>query len=298
MDCRELKAMMDSYISDELLIETNHEVLRHLENCADCRGEMSSRRALKDQLRHAVKSSDEMQIDAVFYSRTAAKLKEVALRPGSWERLTGGRFLSARFIAVGLAWVMLATVGSVVWINRSRDTAINIFSNSNSDLANAVRASWAQMTSLAVGDHENCAVKFRLKEDPITLDEAAVKFGSYNKDLDKVVMAAFKTESNTDLGADIQFLEAHSCIYNGRRFAHIVVKHKGRVVSLLVTDTDLPTDNDDVQTARYDGAMNAAGFHFGHHAVFVVSELPAADNVMVAKAIAPAIRLHVEKLGA
>lgn len=287
--------MMDSYISDELLIETNHEVLRHLENCPSCRGEMSSCRALKTQLRHAVKSSGEVQIDPVFYSRTVASLKETALRPGPWERLTDGRFLSFRLAAVGFACVLFAVVGSFVWLNRPKNTEYSTVANANTGIANAVRASWIEMTSLAAGDHENCAVEFHLKEIPVSLDEAAKKFGAYNKDLDKVVVAAFKSNPQPDIATDIEFLEAHSCVYNGRRFAHVVVKHKGRIVSLLVTDTDLPTGNDDVQSASLDGS---AGFLAGHHAVFVVSKLGESENAMLAKAVAPAIRLHIEKLRA
>ena len=75
MDCRELKPIMDSYISDELLIETNHDVLRHLENCSDCRREMSDRRALKLRIRHTIRSSSEMQIDPGFAARTTAGLR-------------------------------------------------------------------------------------------------------------------------------------------------------------------------------------------------------------------------------
>ncbi len=47
--------MMDSYLGDELLVETNHEVLRHLENCPACRNELAARRGLLAQMRSAVK---------------------------------------------------------------------------------------------------------------------------------------------------------------------------------------------------------------------------------------------------
>ena len=137
MDCRELKVMMDSYIGDELLIETNHEVLRHLENCVDCRREMSSRRALKSQLRNAIKGAAEMQIDNIFYSRTVASLKETALQPGIWERLTGGRFLSARLVAVGFACLLLATVGSMVWLNRPKPTEFATVANTNKSVVSS-----------------------------------------------------------------------------------------------------------------------------------------------------------------
>ncbi|HQZ94673.1 MAG TPA: zf-HC2 domain-containing protein [Pyrinomonadaceae bacterium] len=292
MDCRELKAMIDSYISDELLVETNHEVLRHLESCADCRYEMSSRRALKAQLRHAVKNSAEVQIDPVYYSRMAAELKETAMNPGWIEKLTGGFHVPARMVAVGFACLLLAVTGTMVWMNR---TNVFVTLNNNTDIVKAVRASWAELTSLAVGDHENCAVKYNLKEDPITLDEAATKFGAYNKDLDNVMMAGFKGTANAEVSGDVEFIESHSCVYEGRRFAHVVVKHKGKMVSILMTDTDLPGDSYGIQTALYDGAVGAAGFLAGHHAVFIVSQLAESDNVVLANAIAPAIRSHVEK---
>lgn len=283
--------MMDSYISDELLIETNHEVLRHLENCPVCRGEMASRRALKDKLRQVVKSSAETQIDPVFYSRAAANLRDAALSPGWFERVTGGRHSPVRLAVVGFACLLLVATGAMVWMNRSETSFLSF--NNNTSIANAVRASWNELTSLAVGDHENCAVKYNLKEDPITLDEAATKFGAYNKDLDKLIMAAFKSDAKVSGG--VEFVESHSCVYEGRRFAHVVVKHNGKMVSVLMTDTDLPGEGYDVKTAIYDGAIGAAGFVAGHHAVFVVSQLAESENIMLADAIAPAIRSHVGK---
>ena len=44
MQCCDLREVADSYLSDELLVETNHEVIVHLEACADCHRELSARR--------------------------------------------------------------------------------------------------------------------------------------------------------------------------------------------------------------------------------------------------------------
>lgn len=301
MDCKELRTMIDSYISDELLIETNHGVLRHLENCPACRREISDRRSLKLRLQHIVRNAEETQMDPIFATRLASNLQDIALRPNVWTRFAlSGRYLNFRMVAVGFASVLILALGGAVWLNRQNATPLTAQtqnSNTNAELANAVRVSWDEMTSHAVGDHENCAVEYHLKEDPITLDEASVKYAAYNKDLDKVMMAAFKADPNSEVSGDTEFIEAHSCLFEGRRFAHIVVKHKGRIVSVLVTDTDLPGP-EDVQTAHFDRSMNAAGFQVGHHAVFVVSQLADADNVMLAKAVSPAMRLHVAKLGA
>ncbi len=299
---------MDSYISDELLIETNHEVLRHLENCPDCCGELAERRNLKLRIRHTVKSAAESQLNPVFAKRVTTSLRDMALRPSLWETMTGGSdVFSSRAMAFGFACIIFLAIGGIVWLNlRNSPSKIQEARQTNnsqisdpgeSEIAHAVRVSWKDMTSQAVGDHKNCAIEFHLKENPISLDEAAVSHGAFNKDLDKAVVAALKKvfTGNTPDGAEL--LEAHSCLYDGRRFAHIVLRHKGQVVSLLVTDTDLPSDNDDIQSARFDD-MNAAGFHVGHHAVFVVSQLAEAENVLLARTIAPAIRLHAEKVGA
>ena len=131
--------------------------------------------------------------------------------------------------------------------------------------------------------------------EAISLDEAAKTYEAFYKDLDKTVETAIKSDFTS---GNATILERHMCVYEGRRFAHIVFKRDGKVVSILVTDTDLPTGNGDVMTAKYDDNTNAAGIHFGHYALFVVSDLPRDENVTLVKKIAPAVRLHTEKLRA
>ena len=41
-DCRQIRELMDSYISGELTVESNHDVLRHLERCESCRAELAA----------------------------------------------------------------------------------------------------------------------------------------------------------------------------------------------------------------------------------------------------------------
>ena len=42
MECRDVREMADSFLGEELLTETNHEILRHLETCPVCRAELGS----------------------------------------------------------------------------------------------------------------------------------------------------------------------------------------------------------------------------------------------------------------
>ena len=53
MQCRDVRELADSFLSEQLLVETNHELLRHLETCPDCRADIAGRRALRDGLRAA-----------------------------------------------------------------------------------------------------------------------------------------------------------------------------------------------------------------------------------------------------
>ncbi|MGB7068160.1 MAG: hypothetical protein WBD22_01585 [Pyrinomonadaceae bacterium] len=295
--------MNDSFIRDELLVETNHEVLVHLETCADCSRDLSERRTLLLRIRQTVRNAEEIKIDPAFSARLTAELRTIALRPNVWDRFVGGiRAYNFRMTSAAFACVMLLALGGLVWMYRSDSTGsnagIDVQSNSNSfsDLANAIRISWNEMASNAVGDHENCAIEYHLEESPISLNEAAKTYGAYNKDIDKTITTALNATRNGP--KDMQFVESHSCLFEGRRFAHIAYKRNGRIVSFLITDSDLPATNDEIQTAAFDGKMNAAGFRIGHHAIFVVSDLAAAENVSLARFASPAIRSHLERLGA
>src|SRR5260370_33260955 len=54
--CDKTRKYLDSYISNELLVETNHEVLRHIENCPACAAEVEARTELRTRIRVAVNS--------------------------------------------------------------------------------------------------------------------------------------------------------------------------------------------------------------------------------------------------
>jgi predicted anti-sigma-YlaC factor YlaD len=54
MQCREFREIADSYLSNELMVETNHGVIAHLEQCAECRQELKARRELRGQASRGV----------------------------------------------------------------------------------------------------------------------------------------------------------------------------------------------------------------------------------------------------
>ena len=52
--CNRVRRYFDSYLDNELLVETNHEVLLHIAACADCARILEERGRLKKGVKHAV----------------------------------------------------------------------------------------------------------------------------------------------------------------------------------------------------------------------------------------------------
>src|SRR5262249_36035866 len=104
---------------------------------------------------------------------------------------------------------------------------------------------------------------------------------------------------------DAQFVEAHSCVFEGRRFAHIVFKYHNRLVSFLVTDISVRGDVakasvspsselQSIECSKIDG-YQVSGFQTARHAVFIVSDLSEAENLVLTRALAPSVFTHISR---
>src|SRR5262249_14743463 len=142
MQCREVRDLLDSFLGEELLVETNHDLMRHLETCPDCRAELEARRQMRIVLGRAFNRAATLQPRPDFAASVLAQVRTAAPK--------GRRRLSVR-AWLALAASMVLTAGAASYLLENR-------------VADVVRA--------AVGDHLNCAVTFRLAERPIPLAEA------------------------------------------------------------------------------------------------------------------------------
>ena len=163
----------------------------------------------------------------------------------------------------------------------------------------AVRAAMAEISRAAAGDHANCAIKFRLLEKPIPLDEAGLKYDRAYLNLAEVVSARLG-----EFSTNIQLVESHSCVFNGRRFAHVVLRDHGSLVSLLITDLSGPAIEKGAERSGSDGAQQVSScpifegyqvacFKTASHAILLVSDLAEGENLAVARQVAPAVYNHV-----
>ena len=91
--CQRVREVMDSYLAEELLVETNHEVLRHLQVCQECGMELQRRQRLRALLSQAL----EIQVDD---RRAAARISQALDREQhSWKRAAPLATAAAALIA-------------------------------------------------------------------------------------------------------------------------------------------------------------------------------------------------------
>jgi HAMP domain-containing protein len=266
MECRAVHDVADSFLADELEAETSDEVLRHLEGCAPCRADLDARAALRDGIRRAFENAPRLQPRPGLIEDVRGKLHSSAAVPNQPAKTR------RREWALAAAVLLAVTVGGAY---RGRE--------------------WWTTTALArmaVGDHRDCALTFRLAERSIPLEEAARNYD--------VAYRVLETEPPADVTTAIgsaRVLKRHACIYQGRRFAHVVLQYRGGLVSLLTTAVDgtAPDGGDDshagvdarprqVSSSRIDG-LALVSFRAARHMIFLTGDLPQDELLELAEAI-------------
>lgn len=310
MQCRDFCEVADSYLSDELLVETNHDMIAHLEACADCRRELAARRELRTTLRAAFIKAEELQIQDQFPERFRRQLRDTVTTEAAsliprrpiWMAIAACVFIAAAFALV--AWQRQRTqIGAgqghepdIAKVKPTNDHPRPTPAAVDADLV------LAKMSELAAGDHRDCAIGHRLPDRPIDLAEAARKHGPVYLNLTQAVMSR-----RDEFAESIELVMAHACVFKGQWFGHIVVRHRGRLVSLLVTrfhhadgiasaTEKLPKKAEaQVIACSRAGGYQISCFRTVRHAVFVVSELEEGQNLALARELAPSLYEHITR---
>jgi anti-sigma factor RsiW len=253
MNCREVREVADSFLRDELLTEASHEVLEHLKTCASCRTEIDARRALRRSLQSAFDRAPDLQPRPEFLDQLRADLRGAARGHRSWT-------FSHRWLAVAAGVVLAAGLTAAVLTKRGTPSPSDVLAQD------------------AVGDHRNCALKFRLVRMPVPLEEAAQRF-------DRAFQLLISTppDSVTTSGGVARVVERHSCAYGTRRFGHVVLNYQGHVVSLLVPASGESDPISDTASAaphligRSTNGLSVVSVNGSRHAVLLVSDLGKAE---------------------
>ena len=261
---------MDAYLSNELLVETTSDVLKHLETCANCSRELEARSRVREALRHAATTQ---AVPKGLEQAIHERLRK-AQRGWAWG------FPQARWAVAlaGVALVAIAVVASQQWRSLQRG-----------------RQLVASVLGLGVSDHLECAIKgHNYPEVAHSPEELRARLGpQYAKLLPAVEQRL----------TGFQVLEAHICSVPGspRQYVHMIARRSQTILSVVLTRREgesFPAGNFLVESAQsgvnvYQAHlqdMNVAGFATKEYFGFVASDLSQEGVLEIASAIAPPLR--------
>ncbi len=283
MNCKDFREMIDSYLSDELLTETNHDVLRHMENCADCRSVIEARREIRSRLKSAVTNAPQYQLNKNFEHNLRTQLRHAAFETTETQTVSWFGFKSLIAVAAGL--ILTITLGLFL-INNLGGEQPNVAGETDKEVKEYTVPTLPtnHIVNIASGDHEHCAIRHKLEEAPISLAKASAQYDGIEKVITKPLANAL---------TNYELVEAHACKYKKTRFAHMVLQNAKETLSVLITDKN---DSDDLQNS---GILNystkkyeIARFDVKDKAIFVVSNLNKQKNSKAAEALYQPLRNH------
>ncbi|HKR59577.1 MAG TPA: hypothetical protein VJS64_07570 [Pyrinomonadaceae bacterium] len=297
MDCRNFTELLDSYFCQELAVETNHAILRHAELCPSCRNEMAARRQLRLTLRR-VCSREVMSGEAIDHLRTRLQTE---VNPGgksprdpSW-REWFARIFAPRLVLSAASMAALLLLFGGFWAFYSYRAGVELKRGKivGSELSSALMDEAAE-------DHLSCAGKFAFASGSMKMPDSVKEFDSAYLGLEEAA------EPGAALAGGLQLRSAHVCNHEGRRFAHLVYVRSAQLISLLVTERDLKAlggtnlPNDDGSQSGLQRALRSrialGAYQTKKHVVLVVSELPEAENIVLAEQLAAPIAAHLRRL--
>jgi hypothetical protein len=256
MECRDARELLDSFLAEELLVETNHDLLRHLSGCPGCRADLDARAGLRKRLKQAFERRADFQMRPEFAGEVAARLRTSALtRRGGWQ----------------MAWPIAAAASVLL------AAAITVY---------FLGGRTSEIAAQAAGDHQNCAVKFALTERPISLAEAAARYDPAYARLQTTPPDDVRTGAGT-----LHVADRHSCVFQNRRFGHVVFRLDQHLVSVLMTGDDSANGGASAGPQQLSwlpsaNGLSMASYRTPGHVVYIVSDLEDPAFRQVAESLA------------
>ncbi len=288
--CEKTRKYLDSYISNELLVETTHEVLKHIENCPACAAELNASTRLRTRLKSAVNAQ--------------SVPPELQVRIS--EQIRGGRsrsWFAARWFWTGWTqWAVAMATGLVVcggiWLNYSRDRMPALADRPAQNVyIQKVSATLAAVLKVGLGDHIHCAVFRKYPQNPPPVEQMEADLGPAYQGLLPVVRAAVPN--------GYRVIMAHECSYAGRKFIHLTLEKRGELLSLVIARRNSGESLAGLSPASQPSGIpiyqsgaeryQVAGFEAGNFLAYVVSELKSQANLQIAVNLAPGVREFLMK---
>ena len=284
--CEKTQKSLDAYVDNELLVETNQEVLKHLEGCSDCSEALQVRQKSKARLKQAVSAEF---VPASLRNRIQAAIREEnSIRSSQvvWPRWS--------LAAAALLLLSLSGLGTFQLWKLARPSNGIAVTAQHLTLSEQI----ASVMKIGISDHIHCVIDSGFDNKTLTPEQMTQKLGPEYSGLVPLL--------KTQLPEGFFISVGHRCRVNGRQFVHMVLKHEDRAVSVVITEkqgVSFPASSRvshlEVQgvTLYQDKlqSLEAVGFETKNHLAFVVSSLEHQENFQVASVVAPTVSRFLNK---
>jgi anti-sigma factor (TIGR02949 family) len=277
--CQQVQSYLDSYVNNELLVETNHEMQKHLNTCRDCAAELETRARMRNLLQRAVRAETAPAALSVKIRQQIQANQSV-----SFLSIMSNPLAIAASLTLAL---MLAAWGAISVWNIRQPLTQNLATTANPNLSEQSM----RILGIGLSDHVHCAIESGYAIENLDYD-------TNNVDAEYLGLVPLVKER---VGSDFGIVAAHHCISGERDFIHFILRNTTATLSVVITKRrgeNFPSD--DRATLRetsgaplYGMRMQdyaVVGFESGDYFAFVISNLSTADNERIASNVAPAVR--------
>jgi len=288
--CERIRAYFDSYLDNELLVETNHEVLRHLSVCPACTKLLEDRARLKRSVKRVVEQE------------TAPAVLLESIQSG----IRGRRFpfnLNLRQWAMAAAAIVILAAGGVISI---RTGSLFAPVTAGRDSFQLLSAQAQQLMRVGLVDHIHCAILIGKWKEFLSFEHMKQESGHAALGPEFIGLVPLVSEK---VGPDLHVVQGHRCVTNGREYVHIILTGgKGTIVSLVITEkngetfsrTDIAATLQESGVPVYgatEGRLEIAAFETNRYLAYVVSNLDRQGNLEVASSLAHPVYEYLLRLG-
>ena len=290
--CNRIRGYFDSYLDNELLVETNHEVLRHIAACADCARLLEERARLKQAVKHAVLQE---QPPAALLGNIQKSIRDRRDRS-----LFAGNL--ARWTAAVAALLVLSLAG----VFTLRNILVKNPQITGSGALEAISTEAREILKIGLADHLHCTLELGKWKELISFQHMKEATGRAALGPQFIGLVPLMTEK---LGPHFQFIQGHRCTINGRDYVHLIATGENNaILSLVITEkkkdetftragTRAAVEISGLSIYRDNQEqLEIAGFEANRLLAFVVSNLDRDTNMKVASDLAPSVYQFLRRI--
>jgi Putative zinc-finger len=278
--CARIRRYFDAYLDNELLVETNHEVLRHLSVCSECTKILNDRARVKRELKRIVEQQ----------TAPAVLLESIQTAIRGRKRFFD---FDVRRWAMVAASILVFAIGGVIAL-RPGGLGGPIITASRDSLE-LISAQAQELMRVGLVDHVHCALVVGKWKQFLSLEHMKAETGREALGPEFIPLVTLVSEK---VGPKLHVVQGHRCVTNHRQYVHIILTgDKGAIVSLVITQKDgeafdrggivatLRASGVPVYRAN-EGQLEIAAFETNRYLAYVVSNLDRDGNLNVASRLA------------